>query len=80
MADHETVTLPKALVAEVKEAAEAEQRSVDVLLEEAVRRYLDDRTWQKLVESGQRRAQRHGFTDDDVPRLVEEARRDRHAR
>jgi predicted transcriptional regulator len=80
MAEKETVTLPKALVAEVREAAAAEQRGVDVLLEEAIRQYLDDRKWRTLVESGGRRAQARGLTEDDVPRLVAEARRDRQAR
>jgi hypothetical protein len=36
--------------------------------------------WQTLVASGQRRAAAKGLTEDDVPRLVSEARRDRHAR
>jgi len=73
----EKVALPKELVDEAREAAEAEQRSVDQVLEEALRRYLDERKWQNLVEAGNRRATAKGLTEDDVPRLVEEARRDR---
>jgi hypothetical protein len=57
MAEHETVTLPKARVAEA----------------------IDDRKWQTLVESGSRSARAHGLTEDDVPRLVAEARRERQA-
>jgi hypothetical protein len=48
-------------LSDVEEAAPAEQRSV----------------WQKLVKSGSHRADTKGLTEDDVPRLVAEARRDR---
>jgi hypothetical protein len=41
---------------------------------------IDDTKWQTLVESGGRRAQARGLTEDDVPRLVAEARRERQAR
>ena len=73
----EKIELPKELVDEAREAAEAQQRPVDRLFEDAVRQYLDDHKWQTLVESGQRRAQAKGFTEDDVPRLVAEARTER---
>lgn len=68
------------LLREVQEAADAEQRGVDEVLTDAVRRYLDDRTWQRLVASAQHRAKAKGLTEDDVPRLVAEARRGRHSR
>lgn len=71
------VLLSEELLREVREAAAAEQRSVDEVLTDAVRRYLNERKWQSLVESGSRRARDMGLTEDDVPRLVEEARRDR---
>ena len=71
------VLLSEELLREVREAAAAEQRSVDEVLTDAVRRYLTERKWQSLVESGSRRARDMGLTEDDVPRLVEEARRDR---
>jgi hypothetical protein len=41
---------------------------------------VEDAAWRNLVESGNRRAQALGLTEDDVPRLVTEARRERHAR
>jgi len=37
----------------------------------------DDRKWVRLVESGRARAEARGLTEDDVPRLVADARRDR---
>ena len=77
MGETENIELPKELVDEAREAAEAEQRPVDRLIEDAVRQYLDDHKWRTLVQSGQRRAQVKGLTEDDVPRLVAEARSER---
>ena len=77
MGDTEKVDLPKELVAEAREAAASEKRSLVDVLADAVRKYLDDRKWQNMVESGNRRATRKGLTEEDVPRLVEESRRDR---
>ena len=49
------------------------------LASDELRRQVDDRKWRALIEAGGRRAQALGLTEDDVPRLVAEARRDRHA-
>ena len=68
------------LLREAEEAAAAELRPVEDLLADALRQCLDDRKWQQLVESGRERANARGLTEDDVPRLVSEARRDRYAR
>jgi metal-responsive CopG/Arc/MetJ family transcriptional regulator len=68
------------MLREVEEAAAAEQRSVEEIVGDALRHYLDDRKWQTLVASSRRRAEAMGLTEDDVPRLVAEARRNRHAR
>jgi hypothetical protein len=48
-----------------------------VLLSDELPREVDDRKWRHLLEAGSRRAQTLGLTEDDVPRLVAEARRDR---
>jgi hypothetical protein len=40
----------------------------------------NDRKWRKLVDSANQRAQALGLSEDDIPRLVTEARRERHAR
>ena len=47
------------------------------LLSDELRREVDDRKWRTLLDAGSRRAQTLGLTEDDVPRLVAEARRDR---
>jgi hypothetical protein len=48
-----------------------------VLRSDELRSEVDDRKWRDLLEAGSRRAQALGLTEDDVPRLVAEARRDR---
>jgi Arc/MetJ-type ribon-helix-helix transcriptional regulator len=80
MAAGQTISLPETLLAEVRSAARDENRSVDELLSDAVQRYLDDRKWRKLVEAGEQRAKANGLTEADVPRLIEEVRRERRVR
>jgi predicted transcriptional regulator len=42
-------------MAEVEETARAQNRQAAEVLEDAVRQYLDDQKWERLVTSGQRR-------------------------
>ena len=51
----------------------------NALPSDELRREVDDRKWRHVLEAGSRRAQALGLTEDDVPRLVAEARRDRHS-
>jgi predicted transcriptional regulator len=44
-----SISLPEELLAGIKSAAEAEHRSVDDVLAEAIQRYLDDQSWTKAV-------------------------------
>ena len=67
-----------ALLAEIHAAAEEEHCSSDELVREAVERYLKDRRWQRLLAYGEQRARSLGLTETDVPRLIEEYRRERH--
>jgi metal-responsive CopG/Arc/MetJ family transcriptional regulator len=50
-----SVELPNGLMAEVEETARAQNRQAAEVLEDAVRQYLDDQKWERLVTSGQRR-------------------------
>ena len=44
------------------------------------RRYIEDRMWRKLHAYGARRARKRGITEEDVPRLVEEYRREKRSK
>jgi hypothetical protein len=74
------IFLPESLLAEIQSTAEAEHRSADEVAADAVRKYLDDQKWQQLVTAGERRAREKGLTEDDVPRLIEEVRRENRTR
>lgn len=73
--DNQTVSMPSSLAAELQAAADEERRSREELLREAVERYLRDRRWRRLLEYGEERACSLGLTEADIPRLIEEYRR-----
>jgi len=75
MATSDTITgLPEDLQLELEKTARAQGRPVGEVLSEAVSAYLNERSWQNLVESGRKRAQDMGLTEEDVPRLIAESR------
>jgi len=79
MPDTTSVELSNGLMAEVEETARAQNRKPVEVLEDAVRQYLDDQKWERLVTSGERRAKEKGLTEADVPRLIEEVRAEKRA-
>lgn len=76
--DSALVKMPSSLLAEVQEAATEEHRTGEDLVREAVERYLKDRRWHRLLAYGEQQARALGLSDADVPRLIEEYRRERH--
>ena len=75
MATSDTITgLPEDLQLELEKTARAQGRPIGEVLSEAVSAYLNERSWQNLVESGRKRAQDLGLTEEDVPRLIAESR------
>jgi metal-responsive CopG/Arc/MetJ family transcriptional regulator len=80
MATAPNITLPEPLLAEVQSAAQAEHRSVDEVLTDAVKRYLDERSWTSMLEEGQRHAKALGLKESDVDRLIAEHRAEKRSR
>lgn len=78
--DKQSIDVPPALLAEIKAAAEAERRTADELVREAVERYLEDRRWRSLLAYGEERARFLGLTEADVPRLIAESRQEKRPR
>jgi hypothetical protein len=75
MATSDTITgLPEDLRLELEKTAHRQGRPVGEVLSEAVSANLNERSWQNLVESGRKRAQDLGLTEEDVPRLITESR------
>jgi metal-responsive CopG/Arc/MetJ family transcriptional regulator len=68
------ISLPEPLLAEIQSAAQAEHRTADEVVADAVRVYLEKQSWVKFVERNERRAKDMGITEDDVNRLVRDYR------
>ncbi len=68
------ISLPELLLAEIRNAAEAQHRTADDLAADAIRRYLNEQSWTQFVERNERRAKDMGITEDDVDRLIAEYR------
>lgn len=73
--DADLVKVPSSLLAEVQAAAEEENRTREELVREAVERYLKARRWQRLLAYGEQQARALGLNEADVPRIIEEYRR-----
>jgi len=74
MATGNNISLPEELLACIRSAAEAERRSVDAVLADAVQRYLEDRSWTTLLDYGAERAKALGIDESDIDRLIAESR------
>jgi len=68
--------IPGSLMAEVERVAREQEKTVSQVVTEAVDRYVKDEQWQRLKTIGRDRAGALGLTEDDVPRLIEESRRE----
>ncbi len=66
--------MPESLMAEVQKRAEAEQRSPEELVQEAVERYLRLKRRGKLYVYGEMQARKLGIREEDVPHLVKQTR------
>jgi metal-responsive CopG/Arc/MetJ family transcriptional regulator len=70
------ISLPEPLMTEIQSAADAQHRTADDLAADAVRQYLEKQSWVQFVEQNERRAKELGITEDDIPRLIAEVRRE----
>ena len=68
------ISLPEPLLAEIRSAAQAEHRSVDEVLTDAVKRYVEEHSWTKLLDYGAERAKELDIKESDVDRLIAESR------
>jgi metal-responsive CopG/Arc/MetJ family transcriptional regulator len=72
-----SVSLPSALVREAERLAKQEGRTKTEILQEALRRYGEERRWRGLRRYGSGRARKVGLREADVERAVQEFRRGR---
>ena len=69
-----TFSLPPEMAEQVRQVMEEEGRTMSELIREALRTYMQEREWNRLVRYGQRRAREQGITPEEVERLVNEHR------
>lgn len=69
-----TIEVSDDLLAELREKAAAEGKTVEELAGNALLKGLEDRKWQDLLEYGRERGRASGYTEEDVPRIVRENR------
>jgi hypothetical protein len=80
MAIQNSIHVSDELLAELQAKAAAEGKTVDELAEVALRKGLEDRAWQDLLEYGRKNGAASGYTEDDVPGLIKEWRREQSRR
>ena len=64
------------LVRQIEKAACAQNRKPSEVLEDAVKRYLEEQFWQAFVGKAEERNRAKGITEEDVPRMVSEVRQE----
>jgi predicted transcriptional regulator len=69
-----TITLPPEIARDAQRTAREENRTLDDLVGEALRRYQTDRHWEKIRAYAEERNREHGYTEADVERLIHEER------
>jgi metal-responsive CopG/Arc/MetJ family transcriptional regulator len=75
MATENSIHISNELLAELQAKAAAEGKTVDELAEDALRKGLEERSWQDLIAYGRERGLASGRTDDDVVDVVRGNRR-----
>lgn len=68
------------LMHQIEASARTQKRQPSDVLKEAVTQYLERQSWADFVKRNERRALELGITGDDVPRLIEEYRRENRGR
>lgn len=71
-----TLSLLPELAKEAERAAREEQKSKSQLFRDALRFYLEEREWRRVQSYGRKKADALGLVEEDVERLVHEARKE----
>jgi len=69
-----TISLLPELLKEAERLAKEEKRTRSEFFREAIRKYIEDKKWERLYRYGRLKAQEQGLAEADVERLVDEYR------
>ena len=75
-AEDKTIVISPALLAEIQAAAAEEKRPAEEMVREAIEHYLRNRQWQRLFAYGEERARALGLSEEDIPHLIAESRKE----
>jgi hypothetical protein len=76
MADQNNLRVPDDLLAQLQAKASAEGKSVDQLAEEALRKGLEESSWEELLEYGRDRGKQKNFSEEQAADVVHQWRRE----
>ena len=69
-----TISLLPELLEEAEKLAKAEKRTRSEFFREAIRRYIEEKKWERIYRYGRMKAQEQGLAEADLERLVDEYR------
>jgi len=70
------IRLPDELVSGIEHAAVSQGKSPDQWVEDTLRAQLEWSSWQDLLAYGREKGRESGYTEEDVPKLVKQWRRE----
>ncbi len=76
MATQNNLHVPDELLAELRFKAAAEGKTIDQLAEETLRKGLEERAWQELVDYGHERGRLMDFAEEQSAQIVDDWRRE----
>jgi CopG family transcriptional regulator / antitoxin EndoAI len=69
-----TISLLPDLLEEAERLAKEEKRTRSELFREAIRKYIEDKKWERIYRYGRMKAKEQGLTEADIEHLVDEYR------
>jgi predicted transcriptional regulator len=75
-----SITFPPEMLKRAKKLAGKENRTMSELIREAFREYESKRRWDEINAYGRQKAAELGITEEDVPRVVKEWRKEQRSK
>jgi metal-responsive CopG/Arc/MetJ family transcriptional regulator len=75
-----SITFPTDMLKRAKKLAARENRTMSELIREAFREYERKRRWDEINAYGRAKAAEFGITEEDIPRIVKEWRKEQTAK
>ena len=70
-----TISLPAEMAVQIEQLMQEERRTKSELLREALRRYVEEREWRKILRYGRMKAREKGITEDQIENIVDAYRK-----